>query len=286
MELTKKLKFNQSEITFFEFNPNECEADNVRKHDRISLVAQETLSLVFHKLLNMANRINVTEEKQLNYYSECLKSPVETNEESKSSSQALQPSSSFLSIKLFNRKIVTARILKYKADLYLTLNIIDLAFVNYAQAYAATKKENDTFWSVGSLEGLLTVSYLYLRDNLNSEKNLKGLKNTWKKKFSSQKDLNKLAIPFADFAENFTKIITSYNKNDITRFLALEVSFVTIKFFIQFNMRNEAISFMNYAVYISNLEMREESRVNAAIIYNIKRSTFQNILDISKLRTF
>jgi len=74
---------------------------------RIDLAVIETLSIVYHKLLNMANIINNLEEKQLNFYSERLKSPIETAQDtqSKASGSTLDTTTSFLSIKLFNRKV-------------------------------------------------------------------------------------------------------------------------------------------------------------------------------------
>ena len=77
-------------------------------HNKIDHTTQESISLVFYKLLNMANRISVTDEKQLNYYSELLKSPIEraSDKEAIPSSSSIPTSSSFLSIKLFNRKVI------------------------------------------------------------------------------------------------------------------------------------------------------------------------------------
>lgn len=257
-DLEEKLKFHKSEIIYLDHKSNESkQEDLIYKEKKISIAIKEATSIVYHKILNMAHRVNTSEEKQLNYYSEFLQSPMEVSEDSKAKKSS---SSSFLSIKLFNRKIVSARMTKYKADLYLTLNMVDSAFVHYAQAYAATKKENDTYWSLASLEGLLAVSYLFLRHNTKPES--QALLNAWKKKFSSQKDLNKLAIPFVDFAKNYTHILTMYNKNEVSSFLGLEISIMVSKFFIQFKMKAEALTFINYSIYISNLNMIEESRVS------------------------
>lgn len=140
--------------------------------------------------------------------------------------------------------------------------MIDSAFIFYEQAYEATKKEGDHFWAIASLEGLLVLSYLFLRDqDQSSNKNKSSFKNTWKKKFSLSKDLNKLAIQFDEFPKNYNHIINTYNRNEATRFLALEVSLMIAKFFIQFNMKSEGLSFVTYSIYICNLQMREEARV-------------------------
>lgn len=155
--------------------------------------------------------------------------------------------------------------LKYKADLYLSLNMIDSAFVFYAQAYAATKKEGDTFWAIASLEGLLVLSYLFLRDQpaaLSGHKaHSSSFKSSWKNKFSSSKDLNKLAIQFDEFPKNYYHVINTYNRHEDTRFLALEASLMAAKFFVQFGMKTEGLGFVNYSIYICNLQMREEARV-------------------------
>lgn len=157
--------------------------------------------------------------------------------------------------------------LKYKADLYLSLSMIDSAFVLYAQAYAATKKEGDTFWAIASLEGLLVLSYLFLRDQsttltASSSSHSSSFKNTWKNKFSSSKDLNKLAIQFGEFPKNYNHVVNTYNRHEGTRFLALEVSLMAAKFFVQLGMKSEGLGFLNYSIYICNLPLREEARVS------------------------
>lgn len=102
-EFSKKLKFHQSDMVYFD-GLSGAEGIGESKAAKIELTVQESMSVIFYKLLNMANRISVSEEKQLNYYSELLKTPVETSDEKKASS-SLQTTSSFLSIKLFNRKV-------------------------------------------------------------------------------------------------------------------------------------------------------------------------------------
>ncbi len=137
----------------------------------------------------------------------------------------------------------------------------EMACIFYEQAYVATKKENDLYWSLSALEGLLAASYFYFRDFSGCEKSQKGFKNSLKRKFSSQKDLSKLVIPIEEFTKNYTHIISSYNKNEVARFLSLELSFVVTKLFIHLGLRNEALSFINFTVYINNLKLEEEARV-------------------------
>jgi len=98
VDLETKLKFNQASIIYFESDPEATQADS--RLARIDLTVHEALSLAFHKLLNLAQIINSSEEKHLNFYSERLKSPLDAQ-----SSTQIDTASSFLSIKLFNRKV-------------------------------------------------------------------------------------------------------------------------------------------------------------------------------------
>jgi hypothetical protein len=98
VDLEVKLKFNQASIIYFEFDPEASQADS--RQARIDLTVHEALSLAFHKLLNLAQIINSSEEKHLNFYSERLKSPLDAQ-----SSTQIDTANSFLSIKLFNRKV-------------------------------------------------------------------------------------------------------------------------------------------------------------------------------------
>ena len=273
VEFQSKVKTYHNDIVYLNFAVEQDGGHNpVYKRNKIELACQEAVNIIYKKLLNLANLINPNEEKQLSYYSDFLKSPIENvdnKEENVKTAGSTLSTTSFLSIKFINRKAVIARMHKYKADLYMILNIVELAFVHYAQAFNATKKENDLYWSLSALEGLSVVSYLFLRESLRlqtaeSLKNqaLQEFKNSIKKRFSSRKDLNSLAIPFADFAKNYTHIINSYNQNHVAKFLALEVSLMAAKLFIKNNMKSEALTFISNSVYISSIQMREESRVN------------------------
>lgn len=105
--------------------------------------------------------MNTSEDKQLNYYSELLRIP---NERALSEASLLT-NSSVLSIKMINKKQVVARMNKFKADLYLLLNLVDSALLNYSNAYSQAKKEpENTIWAISALEGLCVASFIYLTD--------------------------------------------------------------------------------------------------------------------------
>lgn len=89
------------------------------------------------------------------------------------------------------------------------------------------------------------------------------LKSTLKRTFSASlsKDLVQIVIPVTEFPKNYQLIVNTYYKSESTKFISLEVSFMIIKFLLEYNYRAEAISFITYAVYISNLPIREEAKV-------------------------
>lgn len=105
--------------------------------------------------------MSTSEDKQLNYYSELLRTPYERA----TGEQSMLSNSSFLSIKMINKKQVIARMNKFKADLYLLLNIVDSALINYSHAYSQGKKETENaVWAMSALEGLCVASYIYLTE--------------------------------------------------------------------------------------------------------------------------
>jgi hypothetical protein len=94
------------------------------------------------------------------------------------------------------------------------------------------------------------------------------LKSTLKRTFSASlsKDLVQIVIPVTEFPKNYQLIVNMYYKSEATKFISLEVSFMIIKFLLEYNYRAEAISFITYAVYISNLPIREEAKVYIIIL--------------------
>lgn len=54
---------------------------------------------------------------------------------------------------------------KFKADIYLLLNLVDSALINYSNSYSQAKKEPDnSVWTISALEGLCAASFIYLTD--------------------------------------------------------------------------------------------------------------------------
>lgn len=105
--------------------------------------------------------MSTSEDKQLNYYSELLRTPNERA----TSENSMLTNTSFLSIKMINKKQVISRMNKFKADLYLLLNIVDSALINYSHAYSQGKKESENMvWTMSALEGLCVASYIYLTE--------------------------------------------------------------------------------------------------------------------------
>lgn len=105
--------------------------------------------------------MSTSEDKQLNYYSELLRTPSERA----TSESSMLTNTSMLSIKVINKKMVISRMNKFKADIYLLLNLVDSALINYSNSYSQAKKEPDnSVWTISALEGLCAASFIYLTD--------------------------------------------------------------------------------------------------------------------------
>jgi hypothetical protein len=93
---------------------------------------------------------------------------------------------------------------------------------------------------------------------------MKDLKNSLKKMKStlSLKEINQQVIPISDFTKNFTSIIDHFNKDERTRFLALETALMIANFFIVNNMKKDAFNLIIYSVYIPCNTISEISKVN------------------------
>lgn len=91
------------------------------------------------------------------------------------------------------------------------------------------------------------------------------LKSTLKRTFSTSlsKDLVQIVVPITDFAKHYQQILNTYYKIEAVKFISLEITFMIIKLLLDFNYRSDAIGFITYAVYISNLPIREEAKVAA-----------------------
>jgi hypothetical protein len=68
-------------------------------------------------------------------------------------------------------------------------------------------------------------------------------------------------VPLEDFVRRFERIIMYYNKHELTTFMAFETSLMISRFFINNDLKNDGFHFINFAIYISNLDIKEELKV-------------------------
>lgn len=166
-ELNAKLKYLEKDIVYLDFLFAKKGVDKIAvivetEKSKVESALKDMANAIFKKLMAQIKGINTSEDRQLNYYSEFLRTPNERGGDSSSASTL--SSTSFLSIKLVNKKTVVARMNKFKADLYLLLNLVDSALLGYSYAYSHAKKEADSIWAMSALEGLCISSYIYLSD--------------------------------------------------------------------------------------------------------------------------
>jgi hypothetical protein len=207
-----------------------------------------------------------------------LKSPLDNKSNEK------EENAFSISIKVFNKKAVQARMSKFKADLFLCLNHLDFAVFNYSHAYHIARKEQELVWMNSALHGLCASSFLYYENlrifseaelNKNSQSFSKELRMSLKKiAFTSTKDIQQVLVPFSDFPKNYQSIIQFFNRNEPTKFIAYELALMIAKFFMQKEMRVETLEMMNYTIYISNLNIREEDRVSRYRSYIFFKNRF------------
>lgn len=55
--------------------------------------------------------------------------------------------------------------------------------------------------------------------------------------------------------------MTSYHYHEMTKIMSLEVSLMITKFFVEKNLKLEALEFVKNAIYIDNLRINEEEKV-------------------------
>jgi hypothetical protein len=163
-ELEAKLKLFKDDIIYLDFlfasnNADKLTAILETEKNKIETIINSVINSIFKKLFFLANQIDPNNDRQFSIYSDLLKTPFEKKIEEE------KQISSFLSIKVINKKMISSRMAKYKADLYLTLNLLDLAFMYYTLAYNSGKKEQDLNWTYSALYGLCIVSYLILKEN-------------------------------------------------------------------------------------------------------------------------
>ena len=160
-ELKAKLKTLEMEknVSHLKNETNWSESSDLAKLEAIIV---ESAIFVSKKIFDLVKSINPNDDRQLNQYSEFLKSPMESK--GKSAGSTLTESSN-LSIKVINKKTVAARMHKYKADLHMLLKMYELAIYHYYQGYQLSKKEEDFLWTNSSIEGLCIASYFYSQTN-------------------------------------------------------------------------------------------------------------------------
>lgn len=165
-ELNAKLKHLDKDIVHLDFLFAQKGVEKIAvivetEKAKVEQALKEMANVIFKKLFSLIKGISTSDDKQLNYYSELLRTP---NERATSESSMLT-NNSILSIKVINKKMIASRMHKIKADLYLLLNLVDSALVNYSNSYAQGKKEVDNgVWTMSALEGLCVASYIYLNE--------------------------------------------------------------------------------------------------------------------------
>jgi hypothetical protein len=281
IELNQKLRSFDNEIVYFDFSFSKNDIKNnmsMENKVKIEVCLQDSVNLIFKKLFNLTKTINSSEDGQINFYSEYLKLPFE-KETNQNNTNSLNNNLTFLTMKMINKKKTTVRINKYKGDISLSLNLIDSAIYHYSQAYSMSKKEKDRdydyLWSFSALEGLCVSSYFYFIENNKSEamiqsantdlrnnKAVKEISKSLKKAFStSSKDISLLTIHYSEFPRYFEEVIRAYDKYDATKFIAFETALMIIRFYIKYNFKQDALTFLTFTIYISNLQIKEEMRV-------------------------
>ena len=175
--LNFKLKSLEKEIVYLDFLFAQDGVDKISaivesEKAKIESSLKECLILIVKNLSDKLKDLDTESDKQINFFSDLLKTPADR---SLAMTQSTLSATSVLSIKVINKKLITARMHKNKADVYMLLNSVNSAIYHYYQAYNLARKEDDEIWAVGALEGLCAASYLYLlesksgkRDNLTS----------------------------------------------------------------------------------------------------------------------
>ena len=358
-ELSQKMRYLYKDVVDFEalFTINEpavevdlATSDSMQRSDldRMEAALHELANKCFVKVYTTYKLVNVNEDGQLTYYNEYLRTPIDreilgASGSGSGSGEASRPSAITFSLptslKSINKRKLSARMNKHKADLLLALNMINSAVYHYSLAYEAAKKEQDLLWAHAALEGLCVASYLHaaesanwhaasvqsLQTNNNNNNNYQratsrreadvssensattlssslerqsifaaAFKSNLKKTFGGsgggssggvggggggggggngaspkQPDVTQLVVDLDDMANKFTQIAQFYNKNEQTKFLAFESSLMVIRFLLERNQRDLAVNFMNYAIYISNLQIKEESKVTLFVWHTI-----------------
>ena len=183
LKLKEKLKALENETIYLDFLFSNSELNATLKaiilteRNRVDETIKEAVVDIYKKIHKLALSIDPNDEKQLNLYSDNLKTPIEKENKPQQqlqqqqrqakfgsiskSSDSFISSDSALSIKLISKKTVLGRMYKYKADLYACINQKEDAIGFYIKALSACKKEQDLLWMSSAQLGLVLGSYYY-----------------------------------------------------------------------------------------------------------------------------
>lgn len=277
-ELNTQLKQLEGNIIYLDDQLNKQDLSKIKK------VIHQISSKIYVELSKRCELVNPHDEKQISYFSEYLKNPIERDN---TNTQHLTQSTLTLQVKYLNKKKTMGRMNKYKGDLYLLLNQIDQAVLHYSKAYSTLKKENDPTWTSASLLGLAVASIFYY-DYINSEKfetqsitseilgntnrrpTLKRFSSVISQSLKKSKETKNLVIPNKELFENFKQILDVLNKHSDFVCLELELSLLFARYCTKSKYdQDKILCFIEHAIFnVAVFPLTEESRVR--FIYTIK----------------
>jgi hypothetical protein len=175
-ELNSKLKQLENEIVYLDFLFAKEGVDKIAaivesERSKIEASLKSCASIIVKDLSEKIDLLDTENDRQINAFSEVLKSPVETRTRSSKTTQSTVSTTQMLSIKVINKKLIVARMHKQKADLYLLLNAVNSAVYHYNRAYTLGKKEEDLVWFTSALDGLCSASYLHILESSRGKQN-------------------------------------------------------------------------------------------------------------------
>jgi hypothetical protein len=296
IDLNSELKNLEANIIYLDATANQqnstirgfkFEAQDITK---IKHAVNDLSIQIFMKLTKLAAVVDPKDETKLNYYSELLKTPIErdnlSNRDPNSSQLTMQ-------LKFLKSDKTGGRMNKYRADLLLAVNSVEKAFYYYFKAYNTLKAENDPVWCYDALLGMCVTSCYYVNDNAALARTLSFASNeamleedevpepTSKEKalpkksskiklfeglkrkiMTPEKHLKNFIIAEKDLYKTFQSILKVYKNSPDYSFMELELCIMVAKYFVERNLpRPEIFHFINDSIYISKLNLSEESKV-------------------------
>lgn len=91
----------------------------------------------------------------------------------------------------------------------------------------------------------------------NKQKSLKKLTQLFKK----NKDLSQI-LDSSNITKNYMEILNHYSAKKESKLFALESGMMITRFLAEKNMKNEALEILKNIIYISNVDLSEEEKVN------------------------